>query len=68
MSANLLPTMRTCRRIGLGLGLLLLLLAGCSPEDGRPRGAGLGSGADVRNYPAATPIPHSKVFSAQGQP
>lgn len=56
-------------RSQLGMRLLLALLialtlAACasSPEAGRPRGAGLGSGADPRNYPPGGPVPASKVF------
>lgn len=48
----------------LSLGLLLVALVSCSPEDGRPRGAGLGTGADVNNY-RAVPTPKSKLWNTQ---
>jgi hypothetical protein len=49
--------------------LAALALAGCasSPEAARPRGAGLGSGADPRNYPPGGPAPASKVFVIGGE-
>lgn len=46
------------------IGGLLALLAACGPEDGRQRGAGLGTGADIRNYTQDF-RPNSKVFSTQ---
>ncbi len=56
-------------RLALAGGLLLALLTACGPEASRQRGEGLGSGADLNNYPAATPIPRSKVFTpAEGAP
>ncbi len=52
----------------LGLALLALLAA-CSPEAGRPRGAGYGSGADPDNHPPAGQFePCSKVFNDECNP
>jgi hypothetical protein len=58
----------TIRSVLIG-GALLALLAACGPEASRQRGDGLGSGADVGNYPAGSPMPRSKVFEpSEGQP
>jgi ABC-type glycerol-3-phosphate transport system substrate-binding protein len=48
------------KRIMLALAVAAILAA-CGPEDGRPRGAGAASGADVNNRPANFQ-PKSKVF------
>jgi hypothetical protein len=62
-------TLTAMIRLACVSGLLLALLAACGPEAHRQRGEGLGSGADLNNYPAATPIPRSKVFApTEGAP
>jgi hypothetical protein len=40
---------------------LLAVLAGCGPEDGRPRGGGMG--ADLGNHAGKPAVPASKVWS-----
>lgn len=53
---------RRITRIGIA-AMVLGLLAGCGPENGRPRGGG--AGADIGNH-ARGEIPKSKVLNEAG--
>ncbi len=56
-------------KLAVVAAMLLALLAGCTPEAGRPRGAGYGSGGDPGNHPRSEPItPCSKVFNPECNP
>ncbi len=57
-------------RLAVVITIALALPVGCStPEAGRPRGAGYGTGADPDNHPPAGQFePCSKVFNDECNP